>query len=440
MRRKKGRQRDGEEGQLQEERPGRRRRAQTRSAPATAGATCSAQDAWSGVCTQRGCFSSTLDFQGSPKFQKWKAMKIRKAVFVSCIYAPPLVLSAPPRWCRDGHGRTLQDRSQARAGAAGRAPSSPRDPRAPGRACRARFPAHPCLSTKVRVPGRPRSRAHCDAGHLTRKAGSFCPPLAGQGKWSGDLNGLLQDQRPSCPTGREARRHQAPTWYGVQGGLFPLQRPPEWDWSRSEARPVSKETGRGGLLASPGRQSGAVGQRMGGAEAGPLQPQLTVQTRLPCSRPALPDCLPASQPVCPIFRHNVSFLQVVLDSPYFMRWLWYETGRECAHNVPENQGEATVTSERKLWRKERRKKSSWRKPPPKDDCRKRWTPPREGRSQGPRAERRRGPPGLAPHRPTAPPRVDGGSASGQMPLREKVAWRSLAGLPAQEIGAKHRLS
>ena len=48
-----------------------------------------------------------------------------------------------------------------------------------------------------------------------------------------------------------------------------------------------------------------------------------------------------------------------------------------------------------------------------------------------------GPQGL---RPTAPPRVDGGSASGQMPLREKVAWRSLAGLPAQEIGAKHRLS
>ena len=143
------------------------------------------------------------------------------------LHSSCLPLPADAEMDTEGRCRIAARHGQGRRA---RAPSSPQDPWAPGRACRARFRAHPCLSTKVRVPGRPRSRAHWDAGHLTRKAVSFFPPLVGQGKWRSDLNALLQDHRAHpAPTGREARRHQ--NSHLIRSSRGPLSSP-EHTWVR----------------------------------------------------------------------------------------------------------------------------------------------------------------------------------------------------------------
>ena len=110
-----------------------------------------------------------------------------------------------------------------------------------------------------------------------------------------------------------------------------------------------------------------------------------------------------------------------------MKWLIGE-GREHAHNITENQGEATISQREEAVEKGKEKKILLKE----------TTAQIRAGLKGQEQSAIRAP-GLA-----APSRrirwVSGGGASGQKPLRQTVTWRSLAVLPAKEIGTKRHLS
>lgn len=84
--------------------------------------------------------------------------------------------------------------------------------------------AHSRLSTKVRVPGRPRSWAHWDAGRLTPKAASFRPPLGGARRVKKRPEcPPSRPQGPSCPNG--TRSAEIPELHPTPSSEGPLSSP-----------------------------------------------------------------------------------------------------------------------------------------------------------------------------------------------------------------------